>query len=447
MNMTTSKNQISFNPIGTLAWACCLLIAACSNPASLEDIDEDGIPDKNEMPGEMYASLPLYDWGARPGKPDVFLHIFYMRPPPPEEGEPTPESLLPLRETLNKTRDTYANYGITLHMDVGDLFSSEVNPRNFNLSGRSHEIPFRNLLILLDEETKKYTPKIRTSLENIHDRNRLSIFHFAFFGSYVEEIPRTTEEGITTFIYGVAGLGGRVSLIGTQAIRDKIDTFPEISLIQDPEISLTEAKMNFLVNLQSSTLVHELGHNFGLRHGGDEDLNNKPNYLSVMNYLYLASGVQISTEDCRLRSLERPEDTKEIPVEAIPYLGIDGLFGCLPNNPIAVDFEILLSDGSGLPLDENRVSETIGLGRSESVPIDFNGINKIEQNIRYDLNRDDKYTVLRDHNDPAGIILPYGPNGLFGDSSRAIQNSGGDRRNDLSGPVEGVTICRCPKGQ
>lgn len=39
---------------------------------------------------------------------------------------------------------------------------------------------------------------------------------------------------------------------------------------------------------QEGTLMHELGHNLGLNHGGVNDLNNcKPNYLSVMNYVYM----------------------------------------------------------------------------------------------------------------------------------------------------------------
>lgn len=48
---------------------------------------------------------------------------------------------------------------------------------------------------------------------------------------------------------------------------------------------------------QSATMLHETGHNLGLRHGGpdspftkDDELNCKPNYPSVMNYLYQFEG-------------------------------------------------------------------------------------------------------------------------------------------------------------
>lgn len=37
-------------------------------------------------------------------------------------------------------------------------------------------------------------------------------------------------------------------------------------------------------NHDGGTIMHELGHNLGLRHGGDENTNCKPNYVSIMDY-------------------------------------------------------------------------------------------------------------------------------------------------------------------
>jgi parallel beta-helix repeat protein len=40
------------------------------------------------------------------------------------------------------------------------------------------------------------------------------------------------------------------------------------------------------VNDLAGTFMHELGHTLGLQHGGVDGVNNKPNYYSVMNYLW-----------------------------------------------------------------------------------------------------------------------------------------------------------------
>src|SRR5262249_59959414 len=42
--------------------------------------------------------------------------------------------------------------------------------------------------------------------------------------------------------------------------------------------------LNGDVNDQVGTFMHELGHTLGLRHGGPDNDNCKPNYLSVMSY-------------------------------------------------------------------------------------------------------------------------------------------------------------------
>ncbi len=45
------------------------------------------------------------------------------------------------------------------------------------------------------------------------------------------------------------------------------------------------------VSQQAGTFVHELGHTLGLRHGGGDNLNDKPNYISIMSYTFQLAGI------------------------------------------------------------------------------------------------------------------------------------------------------------
>jgi hypothetical protein len=45
------------------------------------------------------------------------------------------------------------------------------------------------------------------------------------------------------------------------------------------------------VDQETGTVMHELGHNLNLQHGGTDGINNKPNYLSVMNYTFQLGGI------------------------------------------------------------------------------------------------------------------------------------------------------------
>lgn len=50
------------------------------------------------------------------------------------------------------------------------------------------------------------------------------------------------------------------------------------------------------VTQQANTFMHELGHNLDLQHGGNDDRNYKPNYNSVMNYLFQFPGVDTNCD-------------------------------------------------------------------------------------------------------------------------------------------------------
>ena len=120
----------------------------------------------------------------------------------------------------------------------------------------------------------------------------------------------------------------------------------------------------------SNTIMHELGHNLSLHHGGDVSCNYKPNYNSVLNYLYTFSGVD---NDCTL--------------------GSNGV----------LDY----SRGERNTLDENSLNEHEGI--CNDVPVDWNFDSLIEANVVFDINTlgnascGGTLTTLRDHDDWANI--------------------------------------------
>lgn len=48
---------------------------------------------------------------------------------------------------------------------------------------------------------------------------------------------------------------------------------------------------------QAGTMIHELGHNLDLRHGGTDNVNRKPNFVSAMNYAFQLAGVPPTDPD------------------------------------------------------------------------------------------------------------------------------------------------------
>lgn len=55
-------------------------------------------------------------------------------------------------------------------------------------------------------------------------------------------------------------------------------------------IATIRGDFTYLDRTDGSAVMHEIGHNLNLRHGGDEGRNCKPNHLSIMNYTYAGTG-------------------------------------------------------------------------------------------------------------------------------------------------------------
>jgi hypothetical protein len=123
------------------------------------------------------------------------------------------------------------------------------------------------------------------------DRNRKDIFRYAFFahalglervdanGSPVKDVTGASQPKNTSGVADGGGVGGG-DLMVTLGLWDQ------------------HVGSEFV---QKSTLLHELGHTLGLRHGGGAPIdlsgqlvaqpNCKPNYLSIMNYLFQVRGL------------------------------------------------------------------------------------------------------------------------------------------------------------
>jgi hypothetical protein len=114
------------------------------------------------------------------------------------------------------------------------------------------------------------------------------------------------------------------------------------------------------VDQQAGTLMHELGHTLGLRHGGIDEINCKPNYLSVMNYMRQFDGAYVPRELDYSRAALPTLDESNL-IEAIGVLGPEGVLTThfvpalpKPLGPIPVE-------ASG-PVDWNFDGDTNGVG-------------------------------------------------------------------------------------
>jgi hypothetical protein len=113
----------------------------------------------------------------------------------------------------------------------------------------------------------------QTGCEPRMPRNRKDIFHYALM-AHALGYPSIENPRVPVANSGIADSNGGDAMI-TLGLWDN------------------EVGTGFV---QAATLMHELGHNFGLRHGGVLrsgmlEANCKPNYQSVMNYLFQVRGL------------------------------------------------------------------------------------------------------------------------------------------------------------
>ena len=344
-------------------------------PAFAVDFDADGIPDSAEVKGGKFAGLDLYAMGARTNKKDIFIEIDYM-------DNATHKGLIPQKEALNKLVEAFANNGINIHLDVGNMFAGGFDPSNYNLGNKRSKVPYNKSIGL---SQNKDGLNGRASFYEYKDRymeiNRKQIFHYLLMAN---------SQKING---GSGGSSGRAEINGN----DIIITIGSWNLSDG-----SPRAKNILVNYQAGTIMHELGHNLGLLHGGDVGENFKPNYLSIMNYMYQLRGLG--------KTLGSSVGDRFYHAKAYKHIGLCDL----AQSPCTSSFVISYSHGRGREINENSISESAGIGYGNSW-VDYNNNGNVDSAVSLNINGDavksisanGNKKILRDYDDWANLNLRF----------------------------------------
>ncbi len=350
-------------------------IANTYSQDQLIDSDADGIPDQYEVEGSSWDGLPLYEWGARPGVKDIFIEIDYMDPYGPDGDYdrglvPMESALIYIGAIFQDFADSFKDlpngelYSVKLHFDVGDLYdqSPGTNPERFDLGG-GNQVSYAHT-VSLDGSADKDVIADYYNNPLYFDPNRKKIFHYMLFAN------KTPNGGSGQALY-----------------RGPVST---VTLGQLHVSGLT------LRSRQAKTIIHELGHNLGLRHTPTVGKDFSIVYFSVMNYYYLFKGYFSGANKTALSNgeiiLQAPHCEPTMVVGPVNADGPGGWF---------------FSTISMVSLDENYFSEFL-------IDADCNGVIDSSSYFTMDLDGDGELTYQTGSNDYENLYF------YFSDPNRAL---------------------------
>jgi len=242
--------------------------------AAALDTDGDGLPDDWERRGVMLEGRAGPRWidlpamGADPLKPDLFLQVDWMAGAEHDQ-RPRPEALKMVVDAFATAPyvSPTGSVGITLHIDAGPSSVLAEPGVTWGALSRARAVPWQKNLGSLASGTYEWTAfqKIKDAPGGFSEAARTAIFHYVLFAHYHDlDDPR--------------GFGASGNSRGIGAT----DLLVTLGNFTNGGGSAQE---------QAGTLMHELGHNLGLRHGGCDDTNMRPGYQSVMNYAFQMEGL------------------------------------------------------------------------------------------------------------------------------------------------------------
>jgi hypothetical protein len=365
------------------------------------DLDHDGIPDAAEdgvnAAGETdsceyFNGQLLYRMGARPNVRNIFVEID-MQAGLPHSIEQ--EMFVHSRERLF-THQQGINYKLTF--DIGDMYSSTFDPDLHNLSDGTEIHGGGNILLQTDtisalDQGVANNFSVENARYEHQDLRRMYLFHYAVIGHLLIEGRSTV---------GSAVLKGSSIAMGFNTFFDG-------------------QSLEYQNNLMGNTLIHELGHNLNLQHGGDTEINKKPNYVSVMNYLY---GTYFPLQN-DADPLPWLFDQKNCSLFQPFYLSIKDIVEIAGIMGSEESFRYNFSHGQNHPINPLSAEESKGVHWSvgTQIPIDFNCNDKIDIANIYSVFGSSN--TLEDYNDWAMIKDMVNMAVYTNNPNKPIPNTGG----------------------
>jgi hypothetical protein len=323
--------------------------------------EEDGID--FEIDGN--PELDLAFEGADPQFKDVFVELDV------QEGSVVgPESIDPIVDAFffAPVENPIGQTGINLHMAVDDL-----------------DLPVR---IYTNDMQQGYCDVDTQILEQRE----------AYFGTAAERSSPISEEILKAkslvYRYGVVGgLHVQVEPDGTSSdILGVAEFFGDDFLITVPASPFVTVETGL-------TIMHELGHTLGLDHGGCDEVNFKPNYFSVMNYMHAGiiplfpsvwnDAVRYDYSRRALPTLDETALSEPAGIGTVDPLNADRFFFFINESPIAKNIPTIL----------------FLVPASSPNGIDWNvDFDKLDEGVSLDVNRDifdasGELTLLEGHDD------------------------------------------------